>query len=62
MASIAEEFDGPPFQTEIKRISATPEGVIYAPAGWQVVTVAGQLYIKTTDETLNTGWEVVTSS
>lgn len=63
MPTLNEEFDAqPPFQTQIKRISATPESVIYAPAGTIVVTTAGAAYLKTTDETVNTGWEQFTTS
>lgn len=64
MPSKAYEFDAlPPFQSEIKGIDGTPEGVLRAPPGYTVVNRAtGKHYIKETAATLNTGWKIVTTS
>lgn len=62
MATSVKELDRPAFQTEIHRLSASPEGVLKAPAGFITVDEAGNIYVKTTDETLNTGWKTVTTS
>lgn len=46
----------PPLQTEIKQITGSPEGVIYAPPGWELNDTAGNKYIKQSAADLNTGW------
>lgn len=45
-----------PAQPAIPRFVSTPEGVIFAPPGSVCTTVAGVLYVKSTDGSLNTGW------
>lgn len=37
-------------------LSASPEGVYYAPAGVVVATIAGAVFTKSTDVSVNTGW------
>lgn len=41
--------------------SGSPEGVLTAPRFAQYFdAVAEDLYVKTTDETVNTGWKIIT--
>lgn len=47
-----------PKQTELKWIKGNPEGLFYAPPGYLLIDqVSGDWYRKTTDQTLNTGWQ-----
>jgi len=52
----------PIVQTEIRQIVGSPEAVMYAPFGYIVVTEAGNIYVKKSDITLNTGWKLVTTA
>lgn len=38
----------------------TPESVIYAPIGYVLTTNNGKLWVKTTDESVATGWKQAT--
>lgn len=54
------EFDTqPPVQSEIKQISGSPEGVLYGVFGLLVTDNQGNLYVKQSDVSLNTGWSLV---
>lgn len=62
MPSAASEFDQlPPIQSELRGIQGSPEGVIKAPPGYEIVdTVTGNHYYKKSSADLNTGWKLVT--
>jgi hypothetical protein len=64
MPTKAQEFSRlPPFQSELRKISGTPEG--YIKADWGAVIVDGDTgnhYIKKSAPTLNTGWKLVTTA
>lgn len=45
-----------PAQSSIPIFTSTPEGVVFAPPGAVCSTVAGKIYVKSTDGSLNTGW------
>ena len=51
-----------PAQPAIPVLNATPEGVIYANPGAVCTDIAGNLYVKSTDASVNTGWLTVTGT
>lgn len=63
MPSIAYEFDQqPPIQGGVKGINGTPEGVLKAPPGYEVINkVTGKRYVKGSNADLATGWQLITS-
>lgn len=49
-----------PPQTEMTWVFDSPEGRDYAPPGYQCTDIrTGNIYAKTTDVTLNTGWKQI---
>ena len=52
-------LDLPIVQGDIKRITGSPEAVLYAPMSYLVTDDTGRLWIKTTTHLLNTGWKQI---
>ena len=50
----------PVVQSEIRQITGSPQGVIYAPYGYLVTDDAGNVYVKQSDAEVNTGWKKLT--
>ena len=58
--SIQTEFATlPPIQSELKRVSAAPEGHLKAPFGYVVADASGFLYVKRTKEDVAYGWQLL---
>ena len=49
-----------PAQPAIPNIVGSPEGVVYGYVGAVVTDDAGNLYVKSTDATVATGWRTAT--
>lgn len=45
------------FQPGIPRIDGGPQNVIYAPIGAVCTDDSGNIWVKSTDHTVNTGWK-----
>lgn len=58
MITVHATSDRVPLQTEIAHVFGAPEGRDYAPAGYvEVDDITGYWWWKSTNETLNTGWQ-----
>lgn len=56
IAQVVTDWDAPPVQTDIPQLSASPEGAIDGPIGFIVTDVAGNLYLKGSEQGTLTGW------